>query len=106
MPSRSLGAYCRVPHRKRAGPSTAAVVAAIAGAMFYMGGVSRKSLIWLGVIGCIGVVFLVKQEPYRIERIMSHTSRWSADNVDDIGWQTVQSEMAMASGGLTGTGIG
>lgn len=85
---------------------TAAVVAATAFAMFFIGGISKKSLIWATVIAFLGVLFLVQQEPYRMERIYSHSTRWSAENVDAMGYQTVQSEMAMASGGLVGIGIG
>jgi cell division protein FtsW len=85
---------------------TAAVVAAVAFSMFFIGGISKKSLIWATVLAFLGVIFLVQQEPYRLERIANHSSRWSAENMDDMGYQTVQSEMAMASGGLTGIGIG
>lgn len=85
---------------------TAAVMAAVAGAMFYLGGVSRKSFAVLALLGFVGVVFLIKQEPYRLQRILSHSSRWSSDNIDDIGFQTVQAEMAQASGSLLGTGAG
>lgn len=41
-----------------------------------------------------------------MERITSHTARWSAKNVDDQSYQTVQSELAMATGGVLGVGVG
>lgn len=85
---------------------TAAVVAAIAFGMFFVGGVSRKSMVWMVVLSMIAVVVMVKNEPYRMERIASHSSRWASDNIDDMGFQTAQSEAAMASGFLLGQGVG
>lgn len=85
---------------------TAAVVAATAFAMFVAGGVSGRSIAAMTVLGALGVGFMIHQEPYRLERIENHAHRWSADHMDDTGYQTVQSEIAMASGGWTGVGIG
>lgn len=85
---------------------TGAVVAAIAYAMFFAGGVTKKSIIWAAVLAAAGVMLLIHQEPYRLDRIVNHGSRWSESNMDDVGWQTVQSEVGMASGGLLGNGPG
>lgn len=85
---------------------TAAVVAVIAFGMFFIGGVAKKSLIWLCVLSLAGVFVMVQKEPYRLERITNHSSRWSSDNIDDTGYQTVQSETAQASGGIFGSGVG
>lgn len=85
---------------------TAAVLAVSAFAMFLAGGVSRKTLIWGVAISALMASFLVAQKPYRLERIFTHNSRWEKGNQDDTSYQTVQSEMAMASGGVVGVGIG
>lgn len=85
---------------------TAAVVAVTAFAMFIAGGASRKTLLVGGLIAVIGVGVLIVQQPYRMDRIMVHRDRWSAKNLDDTAYQTVQSEMAMATGGVVGVGIG
>jgi cell division protein FtsW len=85
---------------------TAAVVAAAVGVLLWVGGVSWKSYATLVALTVVAVGALIVKEPYRLERITSHGNRWSAELVDDIAFQTVQSEMAMASGGLTGVGIG
>lgn len=85
---------------------TAAVVAVIAFGMFFIGGVTKKSLIWLCVLAMVGVLVMIQKEPYRLERITSHSSRWSSDNIDDMGFQTAQSEAAMASGWIIGQGVG
>jgi cell division protein FtsW len=85
---------------------TGAIVAFAAFCMLFLGGVSRKSLIAATCIALFGVVLMVKQEPYRLERITNHAKRWDQGTMDDTGYQTVQSELAMASGGLLGTGVG
>jgi cell division protein FtsW len=85
---------------------TAAILAATAFVLGIVGGVSRKSLVWVGVIGCLGATLFVYAEPYRLDRISNHLHRYDASNVDDVGYQTVQSELAMASGGLFGVGAG
>ncbi len=85
---------------------TAAVIAVIAFAMFVVGGVSRWSLVLAVVAAVIGCWVMVEQEPYRLERIRNHVHRWDKGNVDDTSYQTVQSELAMATGGYTGQGVG
>jgi cell division protein FtsW (lipid II flippase) len=37
---------------------------------------------------------------------VNHFQRWETQNIDDSGYQTVQSEIAMANGGLNGVGPG
>jgi len=85
---------------------TAAVVMVIAYAMFLVGGVSRKTLVVGTCVLAVGVVGLVLKEPYRVERFEHHFSRWTDQNLDDTGYQTVQSELAMATGGVIGVGPG
>jgi cell division protein FtsW len=85
---------------------TAMVLAVTVLALFLLGGVSRNSLMAVLLIGIAGGWLLVRQEPYRLDRIRNHAHRWEAANVDDTSYQSVQSELAMASGGLTGLGIG
>lgn len=85
---------------------TAAVVLAILGGMMVLGGVSGKSLALCAAVGTVGAIGFVQLEPYRMERITAHSQRWESHHMDDVGYQTVQSEAAMASGGLTGVGIG
>lgn len=85
---------------------TGAVVAFVAFCMLFLGGVSRKSLAVAVCLAAVGVFVMVKQEPYRLDRIVNHSHRWEQGTMDDTGYQTVQSELAMASGGIAGTGVG
>ena len=85
---------------------TAAVVMVIALAMLALGGVSRKSMVALVALGAVGAIGMASLEPYRVERITNHFHRWEPKNMDEVGYQTVQSEMGMADGGILGVGIG
>lgn len=85
---------------------TAAVLGVTAFALMWAGGVSGKSLVAAVVVACLGAGAMIAKEPYRLDRITQHSSRWSAQNIDETGYQTVQSELGMASGGVFGVGIG
>ncbi|CAN5573755.1 hypothetical protein BH11ARM2_BH11ARM2_17070 [soil metagenome] len=85
---------------------TAAVLLVILGAMCVLGGVrGRTLLVWGAFLGLI-TVYMVAKEPYRMERFANHTHRWDPKVVDDEGFQSAQAEVGMASGGLTGVGLG
>jgi cell division protein FtsW len=85
---------------------TGAVIAATAFAMFIPGGVSKKSLLACFVLAVGGAGAMVWKEPYRLDRIANHAHRWDLKNLDDIGYQTVQSELGMANGAIFGVGPG
>ncbi len=85
---------------------TAAVVMATAYALFFQGGVSRKMMLAAVLLAVGGAFGMVIKEPYRLDRVENHRHRWEQGNADDIGYQTIQSEAAMADGGMVGVGIG
>ena len=85
---------------------TGAVVMVTGIAMLFIAGISNWSKLLLFILVLGGVGFFAKKEAYRVERIMSHFSRWNPDKVDEEGFQTCQAELAMASGGIGGVGIG
>jgi len=71
-------------------------------AVFFIAGVSLKFFISGGVLGLIGVVFLILIAPYRMDRITSFIDPWK----DELGtgFQIIQSLYAIGPGGLLGTG--
>jgi len=85
---------------------TAFIVAIIAFVMMFAGGVSRRSLALMGIVAVLGIGVLTMGQGYRMDRIKNHFDRWSTQNMDDTGYQTVQSEIALASGGVLGVGPG
>ena len=85
---------------------TASVVAFTAAVMLFVGGVTWKSMVTCAAIGLVGAGLMIAKEPYRIQRFRDHGDRWAAENADDSTYQMVQSEVAMASGGVIGVGLG
>ncbi|MCX7801077.1 MAG: FtsW/RodA/SpoVE family cell cycle protein [Fimbriimonadales bacterium] len=85
---------------------TAAVIVASSYLLLVAGGVSRKSLGLLLVAGILLAGVLATGKSYRMERLASHWHRWEQANMDDIGYQTVQSEIGMAMGGVVSLDAG
>ena len=82
------------------------IILGIGAIMMFVGG---TGLVWfalgigLGVTGVAGAVLLVPDlVPYAMDRI----EMWQNPFIDPKGYQTVQGLYAIASGGLTGLGIG
>lgn len=85
---------------------TAAVVLLIGFGMLIAGNVTKFSIVTGALALAMITGWLVTHEEYRMNRIRHHAERWSERNMDDIGWQTVQSELGMASGAVLGVGVG
>jgi len=72
--------------------------------MLFVSGVPLKSLgITLAIFGGVGVAFAVL-EPYRMRRLSAFADPW-ADPLN-TGYQTLQSQAALANGGAVGQGLG
>jgi cell division protein FtsW len=83
---------------------TALVVAGTLAAMLLVAGVPvRQMLLVLGV-GAFLVLMLALLEPYRRARLTSFMNPW--DHAGTIGFQSVQGQIALGSGGFFGLGPG
>jgi cell division protein FtsW len=82
---------------------TAAVIVAIAGAMFFVAGLRWQYLAYLAAAGCIAAYFLIVRVPYRMARIQAFLDPYA--DPQGSGFQTIQSLLAVGSGGITGVGL-
>jgi cell division protein FtsW len=83
---------------------TTIILAAIVLVMLFVAGVPGKPLaLTVGVLGAAATFFAVA-EPYRFRRLMAFRDPW-ADPLN-TGFQTIQSQVGLANGGLLGTGLG
>lgn len=73
-------------------------------AILFISGVNFSFFIKIGLIGMVGVVFLVLAAPYRVNRIVSFLNPWS--DPLGTGFQAIQSLYAIGPGGLFGMGFG
>ncbi|MBP9822506.1 MAG: putative lipid II flippase FtsW [Candidatus Pacebacteria bacterium] len=83
---------------------TLLVVGSIALIMYFVAGANMKLLGSIVVIGLIGLVLLIRFEPYRFNRIRSFIDP-NAD-VRGISYQVNQAKIAIGSGGVFGVGFG
>lgn len=82
---------------------TAAVVVAIAGGMFFVAGLRWQYLAYLATAGCVAAYFLIVRAPYRVARIKAFLDPYA--DPQGSGFQTIQSLLAVGSGGITGVGL-
>ncbi len=81
------------------------IVLALSSVMVYIvAGMSVTQFLSLGLIGILGLVFIIKRTSYRFERILSFLSPGS----DPLGkgYHIIQSLIGIGSGGLLGIGFG
>jgi cell division protein FtsW len=72
-------------------------------AMVLIAGVDLKYfLVFIPVIA-LGIVYFIKVEPYRLKRWFTYLDPWQ--DALGAGWQTIQSLIAIGSGGPLGVGI-
>jgi len=83
---------------------TTIVVVATAVAIFYAAGANLVHLGLLSGAGAFVGVALIKVAPYRMERFLAFLDPWAKPQA--TGYHVVQSLLAFASGGVTGSGLG
>jgi cell division protein FtsW len=83
---------------------TAAVIVGLSLVLYILAGIPRSELYFLGMSVAAMVVYLVHAASYRAERIWAWLDPWAYQQTS--GYQTVQSLLAIGSGGLFGSGLG
>jgi cell division protein FtsW len=85
---------------------TALVVAFTVAALMIAAGMPMRYLGRLGAIAAVGVVLMVLAQPYQQARLTSFLHPWSQATAAGAGYQAVQGQIALGSGGLVGVGLG
>jgi cell division protein FtsW len=83
---------------------TTMVLVGIALTLLFVAGAPVANLIPISLVGGAAAVVLAVVEPYRRDRLLAFMHPWS-DPLHS-GYQTIQSLIAMGSGGLFGVGLG
>ncbi|BBB90699.1 MAG TPA: putative peptidoglycan glycosyltransferase FtsW [Methylomusa anaerophila] len=83
---------------------TAAVIVGLSLFLFLMAGIPRREITILFAGGAAMAVFFIQAAAYRAERIAAWFDPWSYQQT--TGYQTVQSLLAIGSGGPFGMGLG
>jgi len=83
---------------------TALVTAFTLGALLLVAGVPMRILYMISGAGAALVLVFVLIEPYRAARLTAFLNPWA--HSDSIGFQSVQGQIALGSGGVFGVGLG
>lgn len=86
--------------------STTCLVVFVTLFMLMAGGMRKRTLLLLGMMGAVMLVALAYITPGRWERITSFVNPWAEGVYNDDGYQLVQSYYALGNGGWFGTGLG
>jgi cell division protein FtsW len=84
--------------------SIAVLIAMTAVAMFFIAGGDLWQIIASGLLSCVPLVLLITSSEYRIKRVLAFFNPLS--DPSGANYQTIQSLIALASGGLLGVGPG
>jgi cell division protein FtsW len=85
---------------------TALVIAFVIGALLVAAGMSMRHLGMLACIAAALVVMFAIAQPYQRARLTSFLHPWAAETRSSAGYQAVQGQIALGSGGLLGVGLG
>ena len=83
---------------------TTIVLSAIVVAVVFIAGVPLRPLVGMAAIGAAAATLLAVVAPYRRARLLAFADPWA--DVQGIGYHTIQSLVGLATGGVSGTGLG
>jgi cell division protein FtsW len=83
---------------------TTIVIASITFTLLFVAGIALRPLVGWGIAGSAVALFAAMAESYRRARLTAFLNPW--DDPLNTGYQTIQSLVALASGGWFGVGLG
>jgi cell division protein FtsW len=83
---------------------TTLIVSSIVMIMLFVAGTPLRSLGSLVALGATGALALAVAAPYRRSRMLAFLDPWK--DPQNLGFQTIQSQVGVASGGIFGVGLG
>ncbi|MCP4481976.1 MAG: putative lipid II flippase FtsW [bacterium] len=83
---------------------TTVIIIAIVFSMYFIAGVSKKYIFIFWGLVLSFFAYALLSTPYRLKRVLSFLNPWQ--HFSDVGYQVVQSYLAIANASFLGTGIG
>lgn len=83
---------------------TAVLIGMVAVILMIAGGMRLWVLAPVFVVGAVGIVGAILAAPYRIKRLMIYRDPWI--DPQGAGYHPIQSQLAFAEGGVSGSGLG
>ena len=85
---------------------SAVVIGLILATLLYLAGAELRLIAGLASLGMMGIALLIASQPYRMDRFTAFLHPFADGVYMNAGWQPAHSLMALASGGLFGSGLG
>lgn len=85
---------------------SAVVIGLILATLLYLAGAELRLIAGLASFGMIGIALLIASQPYRMDRFTAFLHPFADGVYMNAGWQPAHSLMALASGGVFGSGLG
>ncbi len=82
---------------------TALAVVMVSGIMLTVAGLGWRYIIGFGSLGAVAVAAQIMMTGYQTRRIVAYLNPWA--DPQNVGFQTVQSLIAVGTGGITGQGL-
>ena len=83
---------------------TSLVIAFTLGALLLVAGIPLGLIGRIAAVGAVLVMIFIVIEPYRAARLTAFMNPWA--HADSVGFQSVQGQIALGSGGFFGVGLG
>jgi len=83
---------------------TSFVVVVTAACIFFVAGANLLHFLVAAAGGVVGFAYLIVEAGYRQDRLQAFLNPWADPR--DTGWHTIQTLIALGSGGITGLGLG
>jgi cell division protein FtsW len=83
---------------------SALVIAFTLGALLLVAGMPMSLLAKIAGVGVVLVLLFIVVEPYRADRLTAFLNPWA--HAESVGFQSVQGQIAVGSGGFFGVGLG
>jgi len=80
------------------------LIVASVGIMLFVAGMKWSHISIIGILGAASIILLAMMSDYRRERMLTFLDPFK--DIQDEGWQIVQSLYAVGSGGIFGAGLG
>lgn len=85
---------------------SAVVIGLILATLLYLAGAELRLIAGLASFGMMGIALLIASQPYRMDRFTAFLHPFADGVYMNAGWQPAHSLMALASGGVFGSGLG
>lgn len=85
---------------------SAVVIGLILATLLYLAGAELRFIAGLASFGMMGIALLIASQPYRMDRFTAFLHPFADGVYMNAGWQPAHSLMALASGGVFGSGLG